>query len=83
MSAPLLAARSGRVVHINNRTLARLAKLAGAPDAKAAGLTLHCRLGDEIQAGEPLLTIHAEAAGELAYALEFAAANSDYITLEA
>lgn len=83
VSAPLLAARSGRVVHINNRTLARLAKLAGAPDAKAAGLTLHCRLGDEIEVGEPLLTIHAEAAGELAYALEFAAANSDYITLEA
>lgn len=83
LSAPLPAARSGRVVHINNRTLARLAKLAGAPDAKAAGLELHCRLGDEIQAGEPLLTVHAEAAGELAYALEFAAANPDYVSLEA
>lgn len=83
LSAPLLAVRSGRLVQINNRTLARLAKLAGAPDAKAAGLELHVRLGDEIEAGEPLVTIHAEAAGELAYALEFAAANPDYMSLEA
>lgn len=82
-SAPLLATSSGRVTHVNNRTLARLAKLAGAPDAKAAGLELHCRLGDEIQVGEPLVTVHAEAAGELAYALEFAAANTDYVSLEA
>jgi thymidine phosphorylase len=83
LSAPLLATRSGRLVQINNRTLARLAKLAGAPDAKAAGLELHVRLGDEIEAGERLVTIHAEAAGELAYALEFAAANPDYMSLEA
>lgn len=82
-TSPLLAARSGRLVQINNRTLARLAKLAGAPDAKAAGLELHVRLGDEIEAGEPLVTIHAEADGELAYALEFAAANPDYVGLEA
>lgn len=82
-SAPLLATRSGRVTQINNRTLARLAKLAGAPDAKAAGLELHCRLGDEIQVGEPLVTVHAEAAGELTYALAFAAANTDYVSLEA
>ena len=82
-SRPLLAPRSGRLVQINNRTLARLAKLAGAPDAKAAGVELHCRLGDEVAAGEPLVTIHAEASGELAYALEFAAANPDFMSLEA
>ena len=78
----LLAPRSGRLVQVNNRTLARLAKLAGAPDAAAAGVELHCRLGDEVAVGEPLLTIHAEAKGELAYALEFAAANPDVMSLE-
>lgn len=79
----VIAQHAGRVTQINNRTLARLAKLAGAPDDKAAGLELHVRLGDEIAAGEPLLTVHAEAEGELAYALDYAAANPSMITLEA
>lgn len=80
---PVRAVASGRVSHINNRKLARLAKLAGAPDAPAAGLDLHVRLGDEVAAGQPLLTLHAEAAGEAAYALHYAAANPDIVALEA
>lgn len=83
VSRPLLATRSGRVDAMNNRTLSRLAKLAGAPDDKAAGVELHVRLGDEVTAGEPLLTVHAEATGELAYALDYAAANPDMLTLGA
>lgn len=83
VSRPLVAPHAGRVGLINNRTLARLAKLAGAPDDKAAGVELHVRLGDEVGAREPLLTVHAEAPGELAYALEYAAANPDLITVEA
>jgi thymidine phosphorylase len=71
------AARSGVITRIDNRKLARLAKLAGAPDAKAAGLELHARLGVRVSAGAPLLTIHADAEGELDYALEYAAANVD------
>jgi len=82
VSRPLLAPHSGRVIAMNNRTLARLAKLAGAPDDKAAGIELHVRLGDEVAAGEPLLTVHAEAPGELAYALDYAAHNPDLISLE-
>jgi thymidine phosphorylase len=82
-SRPLLADRSGCVVQMNNRTLARLAKLAGAPDAKAAGILLHVALGDEVVAGQPLLTVHGEAPGELAYALDYAASNPDFISVEA
>lgn len=82
VSRPIVAWRAGRLVAINNRTLARLAKLAGAPDDKAAGVELHVRLGAEVAAGEPLLTVHAEAPGELAYALDFAAANPDLVVIE-
>ncbi|MBU4434754.1 MAG: 1-acyl-sn-glycerol-3-phosphate acyltransferase, partial [Alphaproteobacteria bacterium] len=83
VNRPLLAQRSGRVMAMNNRTLARLAKLAGAPDDKAAGVELHVRLGDEVSAGEPLMTVHAEARGELAYALDYAAANPNMLSIEA
>lgn len=80
---PLAAARAGRVVHINNRKLARLAKLAGAPVAKAAGVHMEVRLGDEIDRGQPLLHVHAETTGELAYALDYAAGAGDIIEVEA
>ena len=83
LTHPVLASRAGRLTSINNRTLARLAKLAGAPDAKSAGVMLHARLGDDVAQGQMLMTVHAEAEGELAYALEFAAANPDIVQLEA
>lgn len=77
------APRSGVLTHINNRKISRLAKLAGAPDDKAAGVDLHVRLGDQVVAGRPMVTIHAEAPGELEYALEFAATNADMFEIEA
>jgi thymidine phosphorylase len=73
---------SGYVAHINNRKLARLAKLAGAPDDKAAGLELHARLGDRVSAGQPLVTVHAVAPGELSYAMDYAAVNMDMFGIE-
>lgn len=73
---PVVSQHAGRIDHIDNRRLAKVAKLAGAPDAKAAGVEVHVRLNDIIEAGQPLYTIHAEAPGELAYALDYATANA-------
>jgi len=78
---PILAERAGYVRSIDNRRIARLAKLAGAPDDKAAGVDLHVSLGDEVTAEQPVCTIHAESPGELAYALDYAAANRDIIMI--
>jgi thymidine phosphorylase len=80
---PLLADRTGRVAGIDNRRIAKLAKLAGAPDAKAAGIELHVKLGDGVSTGQPVCTLHAEAPGELAYALQYASANPDIVRIEA
>ena len=74
---PVVAQHAGRIDRIDNRKVAKVAKLAGAPDAKAAGVEVHVRLNDMIEAGQPLYTIHAEAPGELAYALDYAAANAN------
>ena len=65
------ATKAGIVTFINNRFIARLASLAGAPNAKLAGLDMHVRLGDKVEEDTPLMTLHAEAAGELEYALAF------------
>ncbi len=68
---PILAERSGYVSGIDSRRLARVAKLAGAPDAATAGLELYVGLGDPVDRGQPLFTIHAQAPGELTYAKEY------------
>lgn len=76
LTHPVLAQRSGLVHAIDSRRLARVAKLAGAPRAAAAGLELHVKLGDHVAKGMPLFTLHAQAPGELAYALDYLAAHA-------
>ena len=75
------ASSAGTVRGIDNRRLARVAKLAGAPVAKAAGLDLLVRLGDKLSVGQPLFAVHAESPGELEYALAYARANADVIAI--
>ena len=80
-SRPVLAPAPGHVTAIDNRRLARVAKLAGAPGDKTAGLDLHVRLGDRVKGGQPLYTLYTETPGELAYAIDYVMANPDIIEL--
>ena len=72
------AATKGRITAFDNRSLARVAKLAGAPGAPAAGVELHVHLDDAVDVGQPLYTIHAETRGELDYAREFTGPENDH-----
>jgi len=65
------AERSGVIDAVDNRVLARSAKLAGAPKAPLAGVEVHARIGDLVERGEPVFSLHAEAPGELDYALAY------------
>jgi thymidine phosphorylase len=73
--------RAGRVWCIDNRRLARIAKLAGAPEDRTAGIDLHIRLDAHVEAGQRLFTVHADTPGQIEYALAFARANPDIIGL--
>ncbi len=79
----IVAATGGRVEAIDNRRIARLAKLAGAPHAQAAGVVLHARTGTRVEPGATTMTVHAESPGELAYAIDFAEGNPDIVRLGA
>lgn len=61
----------GVVASIDTRLLARAAKLAGAPRDPTAGASLHAQIGERVQVGQPLLTLHAQSRGALDYALNF------------
>lgn len=79
---PVLATRSGRLWDVDNRRLARVAKLAGAPRAAGAGIDCRIRLGAQVRAGEPLFQVHAHSRGELQYALEYTAEHPDIFSIE-
>lgn len=75
----VLAARSGQVATVDNRHLARVAKLAGAPQDPGAGVLFHAPLGRPVRVGDVLYTICAESPGALARAVSHAAAHPDIV----
>lgn len=77
----LIAQKAGIVKCINNRKLAKVAKLAGAPADLAAGVDLHCKINDPVSTHQVLLTIHAESPGELSYAVEYLEDHIDIIEM--
>jgi len=79
---PVLATRDGLLRGVDNRRLARIAKLAGAPGSGAAGIDFRLRIGDRVRTGEPLFHLHAETSGELEYALDYVAAHPGVFDIE-
>jgi thymidine phosphorylase len=73
----------GVVRAIDNRLIARAAKLAGAPRDPAAGARLQVHVGDVVQPGQTLFTLHAETRGELHYAMNFVHAQLPVVQIEA
>lgn len=63
--------KSGVVTQIDNRKLAKLAKLTGAPMHPHAGIWFNAPLGKKIQTGDLLMTLYSENQGELDYALDY------------
>lgn len=68
----IVAAHDGIITEIDNRNLALVAKLAGAPHDSAAGIEFFAKQGMHVEIGQLLYRIHAEAKGELAYSLAYA-----------
>lgn len=67
---------AGRVGALDGWRLAGIARRAGAPFDKVAGLDLAVGLGDPVVAGAPLFTIHASSANALQAAIDLAAEDA-------
>ena len=65
----------GAVVAVNNKTIVKIARTAGAPKDKGAGVYVHKKRGEVVKAGDPLLTIYAEKEWKLDNAIEVATAE--------
>lgn len=72
-TSTISAHRQGIVADISNPDVNRLARMAGAPGDPAAGVYVHCDVGDTIFEGDNLFTIHAETTRKLERAVDYAA----------
>jgi thymidine phosphorylase len=74
----VLAAAAGRVAAIDNLLLARIARLAGAPQVPGAGVDLLRKVDDSVAAGQPLYRIHARYPADLGFARSLAQRDSGF-----
>ncbi|MEM2974002.1 MAG: AMP phosphorylase [Candidatus Micrarchaeia archaeon] len=62
------ADRTGRVSHVDNRTISKIARAAGAPKDRGAGVILNCEMGDKVSTGDILFEIVSDSESNLSYA---------------
>jgi len=74
----VLAHADGTVLAIDNLRLARIARLAGAPQVAGAGVDLLCKVGDAVKTGQPLYRLHACYPADLGFSREMATQDSGY-----
>ncbi|MGP1253124.1 MAG: thymidine phosphorylase family protein [Kiloniellales bacterium] len=72
------APATGTVEAIDCHRIARIARLAGAPLDKGAGLELLKKVGDPVRQGEPLYRLHACVEADFRFATDLAADGSGY-----
>lgn len=60
----VISEKQGLVSDIDNRKLARVAKLAGAPKSPSAGILFLSPLGKKVNQGEVLFCLYAESKGQ-------------------
>lgn len=76
-SYDLICKKKMEIKHIDNKLVNKLARLAGSPEDKAAGVYLHKKKGEIAYVHDKILIIHAESEDKLIYAKKFLKKNFD------
>ncbi|MGC9149684.1 MAG: AMP phosphorylase [Candidatus Micrarchaeia archaeon] len=64
-SFDFFAKRSGRILWFDNYDLAQIARIAGAPKDKGAGILLYKKLGESVKEGEKILSVFSSSSVKL------------------
>jgi len=67
----IVSTKQGTISKIENKEINSLARIAGCPLDRAAGLYLHVHVGDKVEKGEKILTVYAESDVRLREALRY------------
>jgi thymidine phosphorylase len=76
---PVRSSKSGVIKEVDNLVIAKIGRIAGAPDDKGSGLYLSKNVDDKVKKGELLYTVYAESKFKLDSAVEFLRKNKGYL----
>ncbi len=79
VTSDVLAPRDGTIEAIDCLRLNRLARTAGAPLDKGAGIRIFKKIGDRVEQGEPLFRIYASSSSEFELALAASKVDAGYV----
>ncbi len=74
-SHPIKAKKKIKIKHINNKLINKLARLAGCPEDKSAGIYIHKKKNQEVEKGEKILTIYSVSDEKLKHVKKFLEEN--------
>ncbi|MCG3226206.1 MAG: AMP phosphorylase [Candidatus Heimdallarchaeota archaeon] len=78
-TASITAPKDGYIIKLANSAINKIAKAAGTPKHKEAGIYLHKKIGDFCREGEDLMTVYSNSEGRLTEALNLCANLNPYI----
>lgn len=78
LSFDVLAETDGVITGIDNLQIARIARVAGAPKVKGAGVDLFHKLGERVAKGQALFRVYADFPSDLEFARQACARSSGY-----
>lgn len=78
LTADILAHADGVVASVDCLRIAQLARLAGAPLDRGAGIDMLKRIGDKVEAGEPLFRIYSAGEAHFNFAVEEAEQSNGF-----
>ena len=78
-TAQVTANQAGKVLWMSSESLVQIARAAGAPKEKGAGVVLKAKLGDAVKKDSVLFTVYAERETKLESALEMAKRLQPYV----
>ncbi|MAF99154.1 MAG: thymidine phosphorylase [Nanoarchaeota archaeon] len=78
-SKDVTSGKSGKVKEIDNEIIAKIARIAGCPKDKGAGLYLYKHVKDKVKKGEKLFTVYAESEERLKYTVDFLRKNKGFL----
>lgn len=78
LSKDILADTDGRVESIDCYRMARIARLAGAPLDKGAGIEIFKKIGEPVESGQPLYRVLSDSGVDFSFAVEATERNSGF-----
>ncbi len=78
-SKEIKSKKTGHVIIINNKGISKIARIAGAPEDKAAGLYLRAKKGEIVKKGQVLFTVYSESKEKLESALKAVSDSETFV----